>query len=447
MKKTLADLAKTAQNAIPELPSLEATTKIAITGLSHSGKTVFITSLIDQLLNQKKVSWLTSKHRPFKVRLAPPKATMKRFDYYTFAREIKQKSAWPNGTDTITSTVLEFEKKSKFSFLKNSRFKLEIIDYPGEWILDIGLLNLSYEAWSTRVLTWLQESEEPEALRYLDELKTLCDQSGGPVLEHKLHDSYCTLLHHLKERHYSLLTPGRFLMPADLAGDPLLVFAPIANTKCALHAVYKKRYDAYLHDIVRDIQLKHFHGFDRQIVLVDMVEALQHGPKCYHDMKTGLDRMLSLYSYKNRKFFFKFFPSIRNVTFVATKADLVAASQSNNYLALLDEMTENIRAELDISHIKTNTQVIASVKCTQSITQQYQGKTLSFVRGVSAKDKKLVEIYPGEMPSSYPPPTQWRADHYAYEAFLPPQKSYKENEPFDHIHMDRVIESLIGDLL
>lgn len=85
----------------------------------------------------------------------------------------------------------------------------------------------------------------------------------------------------LKDKHYSNLTPGRFLMPSDLAGDPILLFAPIYESGSPLHKIFKKRYKTYLKEIVRDIQLKHFKGFDRQIVLIDIVEALQNGFKHY----------------------------------------------------------------------------------------------------------------------------------------------------------------------
>lgn len=165
-------------------------------------------------------------------------------------------------------------------------------------------------------------------------------------------------------------------------------------------------------------------------------------------MKDGLRSMLSLYNHRDKNFISQWFsPSINNVTFVATKADLVASSQHNNYLALLNEMVEEIRRELDIGHIKTNTQVVASVKCTQTVTGKHNGKTLSCIRGIDAKENRVVKIYPGEMPSSFPLPEQWNPDDYAYEEFIPPAKSYKEGEPFDHIHMDRVIESIIGDIL
>jgi len=45
---------KSAKDSINDISIPVRTKKIAITGLSRSGKTIFITSLIDQLLYQKK---------------------------------------------------------------------------------------------------------------------------------------------------------------------------------------------------------------------------------------------------------------------------------------------------------------------------------------------------------------------------------------------------------
>jgi len=423
------------------------TTKIAITGLSRSGKTVFITSLIDQLLHQNKLTSLTSQHRPFKVSLEPPRARVQRFDYYTYINQIKNDAKWPKGTSSITSTLLEFESKAQFSLLANSKFRVEIIDYPGEWILDIALLNKSYEEWSNEVIKWMQVIDEESVKEYLAKLEQL-DKHSNQTLEKELHQKYSETIRELKAKHYANITPGRFLMPSDLAGDPMLLFAPIPKSSSSLHRAFKERYDTYLKEIVKKIQLEHFRGFDKQIVLIDIVEALQHGAQRYSDMKEGLRNMLSLYDHRNKNFIAQWFkPSIHSVTFVATKADLVASSQHNNLLALLNEMVADIRREMDIGHIKTQTQIIASLNSTQNIKCKHEGKSISCLRGIDAKDGSVVEIYPGEMPSTFPKPSEWHAEDYAYEEFLPPQKSYKEGEPLEHIYMDRVIEMIIGELL
>jgi len=423
--------------------------KIAITGLSRAGKTVFITSLIDQLLYQDKIVSVTSSHNPFKVTIKPPLANAKRFDYYSFIDLLKNKHTWTKGTDEITHTILEVETKSRFAIIGNSTFKIELIDYPGEWLLDLTLLKIKYKEWSNQTITWLKSINDEKVKQYLQTLYSLNSKISGDEVELKIHNEYKELLIYLKKQHYSLLTPGRFIIPSDLANDPILHFAPLtSNASKSLFKIFEKRYNRYVNDVVKEIQLKHFKGFQRQVVLVDIVEALQNGYDCYIDMKIGLKRMLYLYKHKNKNFFAQWLsPSIKKVLFVATKADQVTASQHHNFSELLLDMTDELRKDMNISHIDTDTQIVASLKSTINIAKKYNGKVLSFVRGILEDDNKTHDIYAGKMPSKFPAKDKYDISNYGYKNFLPPQKSYRENEALEHINMDKIIHKLLGDLL
>lgn len=446
--KISKDSALNISKQIQEIALVTHNTKIAITGLSHAGKTVFITSLIDQILYQDKLQSLTLSNSAFKVTIKSPLKNFKRFDYYTIINQLKNEHIWPKGTDEISHTLLEFETKSHFSFLNNSKFTLEIIDYPGEWLLDLNLLELDYKEWSAKTLEWLQEIEDEKVRHYLNLLATLDENSNGSKIELELHYEYKELLIYLKKNHYSLLTPGRFIMPSDLKNDPILDFAPLPESATQLAEVFEKRYNRYVKEVIKEIHLEHFKGFHRQIVLVDVVEALQNGYQCYKDMKAGLKSMLYLYDHKNKNFISQWFtPSIKKVVFVATKADQVAASQHANFSKLLEDMIQELRHDMNISHIKTETQVIASLKSTLTIEKKYEGMTLSFIRGILEEDSRLHDLYPGEMPSNFPNKEEWNRENYGYKNFLPPKKSYREHESLEHINMDKVIQKIIGDLL
>jgi uncharacterized protein len=422
--------------------------KIAVTGLSRSGKTVFLTSLIDQLLYQNRLIGVTSAKQPFKVTIKPPLHNVRRFDYYTLIEQLKNGHIWPEGTDSISHTLLAFESKSRFSFLGNSIFTIELIDYPGEWLLDLTLIKLSYEQWSEEVLAWLKEIDEPQAHRYLQLVASLDEHSHTAEYESVLHNQYKELLLYLKQQHYSQITPGRFIMPADLANDPILNFAPVTAASPLLFAAFKQRYERYVREVVKAIHLEHFKGFERQVVLVDVIEALQNGYKCYRDMKAGLKKMLDIYDHKNKNFIAQWFsPSIKKVLFVATKADQVAASQHANYALLLEDMIDEIRRGMEISHIDIASQIVSALKSTVTIEKKHEGMMLSFVRGVLAEDGRMHDLYPGEMPSTFPNKKEWNTDNYAYKRFLPSQRPYRDNEALEHINMDKVVQKLIGDLL
>jgi len=446
LKNNLEDIVKRYTSTIKNLKLNNI--KIAVTGLSRAGKSVFLTSLIDQLLHQDRIEGISLSNQAFKVTLKAPSSSVKRFDYYTLIDRLKNEHIWPKGTDEISHTILEIESKSRFSFMDNSKFNIELIDYPGEWLLDLSLLNIEFEDWSKKTLSWLKDIDDELAQEYLKMVYSLDKTAHGKDIELNLHNKYKELLIHLKKEHYSQLTPGRFMIPSDLANDPILHFAPVDKDTKRLNKIFQERYNRYVNEVVRDIHLEHFKGFKRQIVLIDVVEALQNGYKCYSDMKAGLRTMLHLYDYKNKNFFAKWFsPSINRVIFVASKADLVASSQHANFSMLLDDMIDDIRREMDISHIKTDTQIIASLKSTVTIEKKYEGMKLSFVRGILEEDSLLHDIYPGEMPSKFPSKEEWNRDNYGYKSFLPPKKSYRDNESLEHINMDKLIKKLIGDLL
>ena len=435
--------------SIPNIPFTPNNIKIAITGLSRSGKTVFISSLIDQLLYQDKLLSITTSHPPFQTKIKAPLSNAKRFDYYTFINQLKQKHQWPKGTNEITHTILEVETKSRFALFGNSSFEIELIDYPGEWLLDLTLLNLNFKEYSQKTINWLKQLDVEEAKKYLQTLHSLTTDVSGQDVELKLHNEYKNLIIYLKENHYSQVTPGRFIMPSDLANDPMLIFAPLTpNAAPKLFKTFEQRYKKYVKDVVKDIQLEHFKGFERQVVLVDVLEALQNGYSCYKDMKQGLKSMLSLYNHKNKNFFLQWFePSINRVLFVATKADQTTASQHSNFSELLIDMVDELKKELDIAHINTDTQIVASLKSTTTIEKKYKGQTLSFIRGILEEDNNLHDLYPGEMPSKFPTKEEYDISKYGYKNFLPPKKPYRENESLEHINMDRVITKLLGDLL
>ena len=75
-----------------KIPTPDKTIKVAVTGLSRSGKTVFLTSLINQLIANDKLPYLNEKlGRPFVARILPPDSIYVRFDYYSKIKEFRLK--------------------------------------------------------------------------------------------------------------------------------------------------------------------------------------------------------------------------------------------------------------------------------------------------------------------------------------------------------------------
>lgn len=436
------DLVDVTKRILELTPLRDETVKIAITGLSRSGKSVFITSVIDQLLNSKDLFLHVKNSKSFKTALQAPKISMKRFDYYHFSKQIKKEHVWCDSTDGVSKALLKVKSKGTLPILGNDSFYIEIIDYPGEWILDLTLLSHTYNSWSDSVISWLKEIDDEKVKSYLQKIENLNTNETSNALEISLHVQYSELLHYLKQKHYSFLTPGRFLVPADLKDDPILLFAPLKKSNSKLYKTFKKRFDIYVKEVVEKLHLDYFRGFDRQIVLIDIIKALQNGHECMHDMTKALKAMLDVYTHAQGSLLSQIFnPTIENVAFVATKADLVPSTMHDNYLSLLNEMCEDIMIKLQELNIQISSHIVASVKCTQTTMQQKDGLQIPTLRGIDAKSGKIVEVYPGLMPSTFP--KVWDKNSYMYEEFLPPQREYKTNEAFTHLHVDKVIWEMI----
>ncbi len=94
------------------------------------------------------------------------------------------------------------------------------------------------------------------------------------------------------------MPPGRFLMPGDLAGSPALTFAPLDGLTPApfaagsLAAMMERRYEAYKTHVAQPFFRDHFSRLDRQIVLVDVLSALDAGPGAVADLETVLHDVL-----------------------------------------------------------------------------------------------------------------------------------------------------------
>src|ERR1700746_743632 len=126
----------------------------------------------------------------------------------------------------------------------------------------------------------------------------------------------------------SLLPPGRFLMPGNLAGSPALTFAPLdlpeneSAPDGSLWAMMVPRYEAYKDVVIRPFFRDHFARLDRQIVLVDALAAFNSGPEALHDLEAALAGILDCFRIGRSTFFSSLFrPRIDRILFAATKAD------------------------------------------------------------------------------------------------------------------------------
>src|SRR3981189_1362544 len=129
------------------------TVRLGVTGLSRAGKTVFITALIHGLTRGGRFPIFEpfATGRIARARLEPqPDDAVPRFVYENHVRTLIEERRWPNSTVDISELrlVIDYQRQSG----ADRTLTLDIVDYPGEWLLDLPLLNKSYEEWSAESL-------------------------------------------------------------------------------------------------------------------------------------------------------------------------------------------------------------------------------------------------------------------------------------------------------
>ncbi|MDY6991507.1 MAG: YcjX family protein [Pseudomonadota bacterium] len=445
--------------------SLDRQVKLAVTGLSRSGKTVFITSLVQHLLHGLETTHLPFLELVTRGRLQGTKIIQKpnrHIPSFRYDLAIEQLTAdpptWPPPTSGLSEIRLAIRYRSNQTLLKHvnpiNTLYLDIIDYPGEWLLDLPLLELSYEDWSRQIAQACQQQPRlalSEPWRQFLEPLALTAEANETTLR-EASALYTEFLHHCKERYQlSLLQPGRFTMPGDLKGAPLLEFCPVIHipqtySPNSLYAEMKRRYEAYKEHVVKRFYDEHFASFDRQIVLADVLRAFNTGYPTFADMQAAINTVLKSFQYGKSGILNKFFGlKIDKLLFAATKADHVTPNQLPNLERFIQQMLTHAHHNATFEGVQTATLALAAVKCTQAAYTTFQGQRISCIKGVPLNADKPVALFPGEVPVDIPRPQDWIEDRFNFIEFKPPRLANVQHRGLPHIRLDRALEFLLGD--
>src|SRR5262249_52355069 len=145
-----------------------ATVSLAVTGLSRAGKTVFITSLAHNLLSAMHQPYrmpllrVVGEGRLIAARLAQAAAgPLPRFPHQGHVERMAAPPADGPARERDISEVeieIRYMPTGAFGLLlggigrKTATLRLKIVDYPGEWLLDLPLLGQSFAEWSRATL-------------------------------------------------------------------------------------------------------------------------------------------------------------------------------------------------------------------------------------------------------------------------------------------------------
>jgi predicted YcjX-like family ATPase len=459
------------------------TVRLGVTGLSRAGKTVFITALIHGLTRGGRFPVFEpfATGRIARARLEPqPDDAVPRFDYENHVRTLIEERRWPNSTVDISELrlVIDYQRQNG----ADRKLTLDIVDYPGEWLLDLPLLNKSYGQWSAESLAL---SREPLRARLAApwhahhatlSAEARADEQAA-LAAARLFTDY---LRACRDERFamSLLPPGRFLMPGNLAGSPALTFAPLdvpadgVAPEGSLWAMMIRRYEAYKDVVVRPFFRDHFSRLDRQIVLVDALSAFNAGPEALHDLEAALAGILDCFRIGRSSFFSSMFrPRIDRILFAATKADHLHHSSHDRLEAVLRRTVAKATARAEDTGATIDVVALAAVRATREAQVQRGRDKLPSILGTPAPGEVAngetfdgeteVATFPGDLPAN--PEALFSGDNafrglsssnaekadFRFLRFRPPQleREGAEEPALPHIRLDRALQFLIGDRL
>jgi uncharacterized protein len=462
---------------------LNPTVRLGVTGLSRSGKTVFITALVHGLVQGGRFPVLEplATGRIARARLAPqPDDAVPRFDYEGNVRALVEERRWPESTDRISELRLVIDYQSQRGAART--LTLDIVDYPGEWLLDLPLLGKSYQQWSAESLALAAHGPRQQVAapwrEYLARLDPLAPQDEQAAL--RAAALFTAYLKACRDERYamSLLPPGRFLMPGDLAGSPALTFSPLqwppggpesGEPSGSLAAMMRRRFEAYKDVVVRPFFESHFARLDRQIVLVDALAAFNAGPEAVRDLEGALAAVLECFRMGKRTWTSALLrPRVDRILFAATKADHLHHTSHERLEAILARMIERAAARASSAGAPVDVVALAAVRATNEAKVRRGREELPCIVGVPAQGEVAggevfdgatqAAMFPGDLPAD-PDAMFGAAPTFRGLASASPQDAdfrFMRLRPttleqvdgiatLPHIRLDRALQFLIGD--
>lgn len=446
--------------------------RLAVTGLSGAGKTAFITGLVNQLLNtgdsvnQLPLWQVTHHNRLIGIkRQMQPDMSIASFDYQNALQQLHaDKPTWPASTRNISELRLAIKYQPQqgmlAKFTESSTLYVDIVDYPGEWLLDLPMLQLTYQQWCeqqfSRQIIW---QSSPYYQAYADALTTLdLNADADEQVLDAIAKLYQQLLQDLVlKQGFYYAQPGRMLLPGDLEGAPVLAFFPLALSneqhrqyqqanKNSYYQILNKRYNAYCEQVITPFYRDYFAKFDRQVVLVDCLTALNRGHQQFNDMSFALNQILQSFQFGQSSWFKRLFsPRIDRLLFAASKVDHVSRDQQSSLVKLLSSILQPSRkhARFDGCHVET--MAISAIKATEHGIVKQDGQHVEVIIGARLNDGAATTLFPGQVPDEVPNASFWHQQGFHFQAFAP--KKYESNQAFEHIRLDHLLQYLLGDKL
>jgi predicted YcjX-like family ATPase len=230
----------------------------------------------------------------------------------------------------------------------------------------------------------------------------------------------------------------------------------------------ERRYEAYKSVVVKPFFREHFARLDRQIVLVDALQAINRGPEAIQDLERALGDVLDCFRPGTNSLFSALLGRrIDRVLVAATKADHLHHESHDRLEVLTRRLVERAIERIGMSGAGIDVMALASVRATREGMVKSDGHMLPVISGTPMDGEKIngevfdglrnTAIFPGDLPEN----PQWlfkTLDSASDKTQLPDLNIVRFRPPqldetggvtlsIAHIRLDRAMQFLFGDRL
>lgn len=456
------------------------TLRLGVTGLARSGKTVFITALVRNLISGSRLPFFApmAEGRINRAYLEPqPDDSVPRFAYEEHLAELaKDPPQWPESTRRISQlrVTIEYEfARTWRRALLPGRMHLDIVDYPGEWLVDLPMLDRDFAAWSVHALAEAKRRGRlPAAKSWLE----ACDglDPNAPADEQAALRGAAAFTRYLEAARsadpaWASPGPGRFLLPGDLEGSPLLTFFALPARGAgyphgSLGAMLARRYESYKDYVVKPFFRDHFARLDRQIVLVDALSAVNGGWAAIVDLEQTLTGVLSAFKPGRNSWLHHIMMSrkVDRIVFAATKADHLHHANHDRLENILRYLAGRAIERAEFSEADVKVLALTALRATREAEAKAGGEMLPCIVGTPLPGERVggtlfdgrqeAAVFPGDLPDEVLKlSTGGGSAAVRFVRFRPPRlredSGGEAPHTWPHIRLDRAMEFLLGDRL
>lgn len=383
------------------------------------------------------------------------------FPYEDHLNCIKDEHKWPCSTRRESHVRLQVTSEGGVFGDRTTIF--DIVDYPGERLLDLPLLTKNYEEWSTEAIATARLPERMSiSADWLNCIESM--DIDKKFTEHEImecFEKYVTYLYNCKEEGFSDVSTGfqALLDPKIVKRDPPAsgqVFFPlIVNSEAnrgdsdSIFHRLESRFEHYKSTEIIDFHKNYIRSVDSMIVLIDAMHILEDYNRLI-DLEASLTKILGMFKPTSiwedildiisdpiEILYWILGRSVKKVLFAVVKSDHVPNHEEDHLKELLDRFLQKISSEHGIKFNQVETMVISSVICTEETSP-------GILQGRLMPDGDLKRVKQVRVPDCQ----EFRSDDKrSFAKFLPESRQYGPTEPFPHIRLDEAFSYLVEDFL